>query len=162
MKKLCVLLAAVLLLTGCAAEETFETIADVYGEQNLPQPKQVVLTIPEEAAAQAIVGSSGTLYLCDGYEITVETLSAGDINSTFRQLTGFETDDLTVMETAQLGFSRYECVWTAAGEGGDMVGRVAVLDDGNFHYCVTVMAGAAEAGKLQSTWKDLLNGFSAA
>lgn len=162
MKILCVLLGAILLLTGCAAAETFETIADVYGEQQMPEPRQVVLNIPKDAAEQAIVGACGTLYLCDGFEITVETHAAGDINATLRHLTGFESDELTVMETAQLGLSRYECVWTAAGEGGDTVGRAAVLDDGNYHYCVTVMASAENTGKLQETWNDLLSNFSAA
>lgn len=156
MKKLCILLLCILLLTGCAAEETFETVADVYGEQNLPEPKEVLLSVPKDA--QVIAGEEGVLYLCDGYEITVETLSSGDINETLRKLTGFESDDLTVMETAQMGQSRYECVWTAAGEGGDMVGRVAVLDDGCYHYCVTV-TGAAENASLQETFQTLMAGF---
>ena len=156
MKKLCILLLCFLLLTGCTAAETFETVADVYGEQNLSEPKQVLLSIPEDA--QVIAGDGGMLYLCDGYEITVETLQSGDINATLRQLTGFESDDLTVMETAQMGQNRYECVWTAAGEGGDMVGRVAVLDDGCYHYCVTV-TGTAENASLQETFQTLMAGF---
>lgn len=156
MKKLCILLTCILLLTGCTAAETFETIADVYGEQNLPEPKEVLLSIPEDA--QVVAGDSGMLYLCNGYEITVETMESGDINATLRQLTGFESDDLTVMETAQMGQNRYECVWTAAGEGGDMVGRVAVLDDGCYHYCVTV-TGSAENSALQETFQALMVGF---
>ena len=158
MKKLCMLLAAMLLLTGCAAEETFETMADVYGQQGLPEPRQVVISIPEDA--QAVAGESGVLYLCDGYEITVETLYAGDINATLRQLTGFESDAMTVMETSQMGLNRYECVWTAAGEGGDMVGRAAVLSDGSYHYCVTVTGAAEEAAELQQTFRELLSSFS--
>ena len=157
MKKICALLFVCLLLTGCAAAETFETVADVYGEQNMPEPRQVVLSIPEDA--QVLAGEQGVLYLCDGYEVTVETLSSGDINATLRQLTGFGSDDLTVMETAQLDQNRYECVWTAAGEGGDMVGRVAVLDDGCYHYCVTVTGAAEDAHKLQETFRELLSGF---
>lgn len=158
MKKICIILLCFLLLTGCVATETFETLADVYGEQNMPEPKQVMISIPEDA--QAVVGETGVLYLCDGYEITVETLSSGDINETLLQLTGFESDDLTVMETAQLGQSRYECVWTATGEGGDMVGRAAVLDDGCYHYCVTVMGAAEDAQKLKETFSQVLSGFS--
>lgn len=156
MKKLCILVICFLLLTGCTAAETFETVADVYGEQNLPDPKEVLLSIPEDA--QVIGGDGGKLYLCDGYEITVETLQSGDINATLRQLTGFESDDLTIMETAQMGQNRYECVWTSAGEGGDMVGRVAVLDDGCYHYCVTV-TGTAENASLQETFQTLMAGF---
>ena len=154
MKKLCVILGLLLLLTGCSAAETFETIADAYGQQDLPEAKQVQLSIPKDA--QPVVGSSGTLYLCDGYEITVQTMLGGNINETLRQLTGFESDDLTVMETAQMGQNRYECVWTAAGEGGDMVGRAVVLDDGCYHYCVTVMGNAENARQLQETFQQIL------
>ena len=157
MKKLSVLLLLCLLFTGCAAAETFETVADVYGEQNIPEPRQVMISIPENA--QVVSGEQGMLYLCDGYEITVETLSGGDINETLRQLTGFGSSDLTVMETAQMGQNRYECVWTAAGEGGDMVGRAAVLDDGCYHYCVTV-TGAADDASLQETFRTILASFS--
>lgn len=159
MKKIGLLLVIMLCLGGCKAEETFETLSDVYGEQALAAKKEVVLTIPEDAAAQVIQSDSGTLYLCDGYEIAVQTMSAGDLNRTMQSLTGFEADALTVMETEQDEITRYECVWTAAGEGGDMVGRATVLDDGAYHYCVTVMAGAQEAGQLQQTWQTLLSSF---
>ena len=162
MKKLCLLLVCGLLLSGCTAAETFETLADVYGEQELVQPREVLLQIPEKAAAQAIQSDKGTLYLCDGYEVTLQTMSAGDLNRTMRSLTGFDSDALTMIETGLTEAARYECVWTAAGEGGDMIGRAVVLDDGAYHYCVTVMASAEEAGTLRETWQTLLDSFSLA
>ena len=126
------------------------------------RPRQVLLEIPDEAAAQAIQSKDGTLYLCDGYEITLQIMAAGDLNRTMRSLTGFDSDALTMIETGMTEAARYECVWTAAGEGGDMVGRAVVLDDGAYHYCVTVMAGAEEAGSLRDTWQTLLNTFALA
>lgn len=162
MKKLCLLLGCVLFLSGCGAAETFETIGDVYAGQETAQPRQVLLEIPDEAAAQAIQSEDGTLYLCDGYEITLQIMAAGDLNRTMRSLTGFGSDALTMIETGLTEAARYECVWTAAGEGGDMVGRAVVLDDGAYHYCVTVMAGAEEAGSLRDTWQTLLNTFALA
>ena len=151
-----------LFLSGCAAVETFETITDVYGEQQVLPPRQVLLEIPQEAAAQAIKDDDGTLYLCDGYEITLQTMPAGDLNQTMRSLTGFDSDALTMIETGLTEAARYECVWTAAGEGGDMIGRAVILDDGAYHYCVTVMASAKEANALRETWHSLLNSFSLA
>lgn len=162
MKKICLLLMCVLCLSGCAAVETFETVADVYGEQGMLQPRQVLLEIPEDAAAQAIKSDDGTLYLCDGYEVTLQTMTAGDLNRTMRSLTGFDSDTLTMIETGLTDAARYECVWTAAGEGGDMVGRAVILDDGAYHYCVTVMASAEKAGALRETWQSLLDSFALA
>ncbi len=157
MKKCLIIVVVLLLLTGCAAQDVFETVSDVYAEESL-QPKQISLEVPD---GTAIAGSNGTLYLCDGYEVTVQTLSGGDLNTTFRFLTGFPLDSLTVMETAQTGMDRYECVWTSAGEGGDSVGRAVVLDDGSFHYCVTVMSASKNAGKLQESWQELLGSVRA-
>ena len=152
------MLVFILLLCGCNAAETFETLSGACMQQTAVR-REVLLTIPEDAAAQVIQGDSGTLYLCDGYEITLQTMLAGNLDSTVQSLTGFESEALTVMETSVSDFTRYECVWTAAGEGGDMVGRAVILDDGCYHYCVTVMALADEAGQLQQTWQTLLESF---
>lgn len=159
MKKLCLLLVFILLLCGCNAAETFETLSGACMQQTAVR-REVLLTIPEDAAAQVIQSESGTLYLCDGYEITLQTMTAGNLNGTLQSLTGFDSDGLTVMETNAADTTRYECVWTAAGEGGDMVGRAVILDDGCYHYCVTVMAASEEAGRLQETWQTLLGSFS--
>ena len=160
MKKFVVFLILAMLLTGCTAAETFETLGNVYPDTAMPVQRQVSLTVPEDASAQVIQSENGRLYLCDGYEITLQTLSGGDLNKTLRTLTGFGTDSLTVMETGLTENARYEFVWTAAGEGGDTVGRAVILDDGNYHYCVTVMGPADNASQLQDTWQSLLASFT--
>lgn len=159
MKKVWIVMVLMTLLTGCGAAQTFETVDDVYSPQEAPEPKQVSLTLPEDAAAQTMESDQGTLYFCDGYEIMVETLSGGDINSTLKNLTGFSRDALTVMETSVSDVTRYECVWTAAGEAGDQVGRAVILDDGSYHYCLSVMAHSNDAGSLQESWQELLMSF---
>lgn len=162
MKKCCVILLMALLLTGCGSAETFETVADDYVQGVMAEERGVLLTIPEEAAAQRIQGDIGTLYLCDGFEVTVQVMNAGNINGTFQSVTGFGMDDLTVIETAAADAARYECVWAAAGEGGDMVGRAVVLDDGAYHYCVTVLADAEEILALQDIIQTIFDSFSLA
>ncbi|MBQ2892518.1 MAG: hypothetical protein IJE24_00120 [Oscillospiraceae bacterium] len=158
MKKLCLILICVLFLTGCQAAPTFETVDDVYAPGQQSTARQIRLDLPENV--QAIVGDNGRLYLCDGYDITVETFASGDLNSTIELLTGFAPDALTMLQTASSDGRRYECAWTAAGENGDTVGRAVVLDDGQYHYCVTVMSGANAAGELSATWQELLNSVS--
>jgi len=155
MKKICLLIVFVFMLAGCQAAPTFETVEDVYAPQAQSAPRRVALELP--ADVQTIAGDSGKLYLCDGYDITVETFLSGDLNSTVQQLTGFAPATLTMLQTATSDARRYECVWTAAGESGDTVGRAVVLDDGQYHYCVTVMAQAAAAGELSGDWQKLLN-----
>lgn len=158
MRKVLYLLVGCLLLTGCSARETFEHIGDDY-LQETPVKQQMLCALPEDASAQTVQSAYGQLYFCDGYEITMQTLPAGDLDRTLRELTGYGKENLTVMETGLTSAARYDCVWTAAGEGGDMVGRAAVLDDGNYHYCMTVMASQSEAAELRDEWKALFDSF---
>lgn len=160
MKKLGILLIITVMLSGCAVQQTFETLDDGYDLQAAAVQQQVHWQIPEDAAAQAVQSEYGQLYFCDGYEITMQTMQAGNLDRSLRELTGFGKEDLTVIETGLTEAARYECVWTAAGEGGDMVGRVVILDDGNYHYCMTAMAPEAAAGELRQTWQELFDSFT--
>lgn len=158
LKKCVWVLALVLLLSGCGAEETFERVSDVNAAPVLAGDCRLQVSLPEEAALASMEADDGSkIYLCDGYSVTVQTLSGGDLDRTLRQVTGFGRDSLLVMETAGDGYKRYECVWSAAGEGEDQVGRAAVLDDGEHHHIVTVMAGYTQAGDLSSTWQHIMD-----
>lgn len=158
MKKLIVLLVLLVALNGCAAQPVFETVSDGVEVPVLAQMRQLQVSLPKEATAPTLQGEeSGALYICNGYTLSVQTVKAGDVDSTMRSLTGFGRDQLTVMETVRNGVKRYDCVWSAAGEGGDHVGRAAILDDGNYHYAVTVMADFESAGELAATWKTIFD-----
>ncbi len=159
MKKVWLILVLLLLLTGCGAKK-FEPMLDVYAPESLPEPAQVVLDLPQEAGMEVFAGEAGRLYLCDGYCIAVETLAGGDLNATLRQLTGYDAGNLTVLQRTDGGMQRYECAWTCVGEAGDQVGRAVVVDDGVYHYCVSVMADATEAGSLQAQWQGILTSVS--
>lgn len=148
----------VLLLSGCSVQPTFETISDQMDAPVVAQMRQLQLTLPKEATAPTLQSEeNGMLYLCDGYTLTVQTMDAGDLDATLRALTGFSREQLTVMQTNRQDAKCYECVWSAVGEGGDQVARTVILDDGNYHYAVSVMADFASAGDLAKTWKQLLD-----
>ena len=102
MKKRCLLMVmALLLLCGCGTEATFETVAD---EMVLPvsaQPREVLLTLPEETLLPAMETANGTLYLCDGYDVAVQTLESGNLDGTVRQICGFGCEDLMMMQTKE-------------------------------------------------------------
>lgn len=159
MKKWLVLVFSVLLLTGCAAEETFETVADELVQSVTAQVRQIVLTLPEETAAPASESESGTLYLCDGYEIMLQTLEAGDLNATIQSVSGYSRDNVTVMENSTGDWKRYEFVWASAGELGDRVGKAVILDDGSYHYVVSLLSDADRAEEYQEVWQEMFDSF---
>ena len=155
MKRIAILVLTLVLLSGCSVQ-TFETVDDLQDVQAVAQPATLLLDLPEEAAAMTMQGSSATLYFCGDYDIMVETLPSGNLNQTLQTLTGFEKDDLKLMETVRCGVTCYEGAWSSAGEAGDHVGRVLVLDDNNYHYCITVMAMADNAGECTPAWNLLM------
>lgn len=160
MKKCWILILVMLLLSGCGSQREYEQVLDVYAPQEA-QAHTLQLTLPEDAAVMTLENSqTGRLYFCDGYTVTVQILDGGDLDATLQAMTGFSRDSLTVIQTKSNGCTQYECAWSCAGEGGDQVGRLLCLDDGVYHYVVTVMADAAASGALGQSWDELFASVS--
>lgn len=159
MRVFLIALAAAVLLCGCASRQTMETVADIWAEPVPPEPREVILHLPGEASVFAMESDSGRQYLGDGYEISVQTLASGDLNATIKTLTGFTKDELTVMQKQDSDNKRYEFVWASEGENGARLGRGAVLDDGNYHYCLTVLQDVEGMETCQIIWSEVFHYF---
>ena len=146
MKKLWILLALTLLLCGCAAEETLETVSDDIIQPVMAQPGEISVRLPDNAVAPVLESDSEQVYLSEDYEIIVETVGGGDLSATIQRISGYTPDNLTVMETAQDGAKRYDFVWASAG-------------DGNYHYCLSVLRDADTTEKSQIVWRDVFDSF---
>lgn len=162
MKKCCMLMILALLLCGCGARETFETVGDEMVLEVLAQPREILLTLPEETLLPAMESDGRTLYLCDGYDVAVQTLSGGDLDATLRQITGFGREDLTIIQTNEGECACYEFVWTAATDFGEQVGRATILDDGSYHYVLTASVDAEKAQEYQEIWNGIFETFGLA
>ena len=160
MKKMIAVLVLAGLLCGCSAAETFETVDDGMEQPVMGQEMKVSLTLPESAASPVVnTGDGARLYLCDGYDLAVQTLAGGDMNRTVMALCGYSADKVHLIESLKDGQRRYEWVWSAVGEEGDQIGRAVVLVQGDYHYCVSVMAPSALAGSLEQEWTALFSSF---
>ena len=145
------------LLCGCGAEETLETVADEWVVPVMAQPREVSLRLPEELAMPVLEVEDRKLYLAEDYEIMLETMASGDLDATIRSLTGYGSDRLTVIRTGYHDTDRYDFVWSAAGESGERLGRGAILDDGTYHYCLSVLRDPEES---LIVWQDVFSSFS--
>ena len=157
MKKIWIVLMCTLCLTGCSVVQTMETIADdlAFAEA---EAAQVELAVPENSELQLLSeNGDDKLYLCGDYTIAVQTFCGGDLNRTVQTVTGFEKNSLMLMQTQRNGITTYSCAWSAAGEGVDQVCRAIILDDGEYHYAVTVMADYTQAAELRETWQQMLD-----
>lgn len=159
MKKLGIVLALALLLTGCGKQKTMETVDDTYVQPPQAVMQQVVAQLPDEAAVPIMQTDTGKLYACDRYTISLQTFQSGDLTKTVREISGFSREELKIMETSWEGVKRYDFVWVAAGEGDQQVCRACILDDGDYHYVMTASADAADAGDLQSVWREIFNSY---
>ncbi len=153
-------LAAGLMLWGCQAETTLETIADEWVQSVMAQPREIAVNLPDGALAPVLDSDSEQVYLSDDYEIIIETLTAGDLNATVESLSGYSRDKVTLIQTQQGDATRYEFVWACAGENGDRLGRGVILDDGNYHYCMSVLRDADTTKTSQVVWSDVFGSFS--
>ena len=161
MKKYLFILVCALCLSGCGKQPALETVTDEAWQPVSGTVYYPVVNLPEEAAAAAMESEdAGTLWLCDGYTVTLQTLPGGDLDRTVRETTGFSKDALCLMETKEAGIRRIQTVWASAGESGEQVGRLTVLDDGENHHVLTCMADAAQAGELTEKWRELMDTFS--
>ena len=117
-----------------------------------------MVDLPEEAAQPVMErGDGDKLYLCGNYEVRVQTLRSGDLNSILEEVTGYGKDRLTLIETAAGPNRRYDCSWCSAGTEGELVARTAIIDDGSYCYCVTALAASEDANALKQQWQHMFS-----
>lgn len=152
-----VLMTAVL-LCGCSGQQVVETVCDELLLSAMAPEKELLVKVPANAAKSVLAAEDGAqLYFCDDYTLTLQTGPSVNLDQTVRNLCGYGAEQLTVMETKLGGVKRYDWTWTCAGEGSAQVGRAAVLDDGDYHYCVSVMADESDSGNLDEQWDALFS-----
>lgn len=141
MSKIVFLLLLMMCLTGCMRQErpVMETVDDELVAQIAAEPKPMAVWLPDGAAKQTMAGA-GECYTWGECELRLQTMTSGDIRTTLEQLTGLSPDRLTVMEYEREGLQLYQTVWSSAGEEGITMGRCMVADDGEYHYCLSLLS----------------------
>ena len=160
MRKLWMILTLAAALAGCGTQEVMETVADEPAQAVAAQPRQTHVELPEEAVMPAMESEAGILYMCRDFDVCIQTLDGGDMQETIRTVTGYDPEELTILQTRDGELKRSEFVWTAAGEAGEQVCRGAVLDDGNYHYVLTAVISEEYAGQYQEIWNGMFETFT--
>lgn len=153
MKKLFLAILCMFMLSGCSSVETMETIHDDGVVPVMGEAGQVQLTLPDLDDAQVIDNGMGSrIYLFDGFCVTVQTLDGGDMSKTLETVSGFGAEKLSLLKTEQEDYTQFCCAWSSAGEGEEQLCRAVVMDDGRYHYAVTVMADSSEVAEQPDLW----------
>ena len=160
MKRKILIAMTALLLTGCGAQETLETVSDDFVQPVMADMRQMSVILPEDAAAPVLESEQGAVYVCEEYEVYQQVTSAGDLGATVREVSGYDPENLTVIATSQGDCRRYDFVWSSAADQGDRVGKGCILDDGSYHYVLTVLGNAESAGKYEAVWREIFDSFA--
>lgn len=159
MKRFCLVLMLSVVLCGCSQKD-YETRCAACVAEEATAPGIIGIYLPDELSAPVMSTVEGDkLYIADHYEVTLQTLNGGDIDATLKSCTGFDSSNLTVVETVKDGLKRYDSAFTSLGEGAQTVGRLTVLDDGKYHYVLTVTADRAHGVEMTAAWQQLSDSF---
>lgn len=144
-------------LCGCSGGESFEVIADSFVDSPKAEPGKMVLDLPDEVTLSVMSGSDWQCYEGEHYQIILQTYPSGNLDQTLQQVTGYGKEHLSVMEISAMNIDKYFCAWSAVSEEGEVVGRCTVLDDGVYHYCLSILVNAEASGEV----RDVVNGVFA-
>ena len=163
MKKLCIFLLAVFLLAGCTEKKTYETISDELEPPILPKQLEMIAVLPEGATSPVLsIDSKGKLYEYEDCTVTMQAVPTGDFSGLIRDITGYNKENLQIVESVQAGLKSFQFVWTSAGEGQSFVGRACILTDDNYYYVLTAMVPEEKAGSLsKGNLKEMFTSFQA-
>lgn len=163
MKKICLILLIAALLTGCSGKGSLETVSDVPYTPVMANQKRIQLQLPPELSAPVLENEeSGSLYVCDTYSLTLQTVTSGDLKKTILDATGMDQGQLDVLQTHRGDAKCYQWVWSANSETGTQIGRACVLDDGTYHYILTAVADEKNGREVQPQWREIFASFSLA
>lgn len=142
MMALAALTLGVCILTGCAAQRTWETVNDTLPVHTLQQKKACAVSfeVPQDAvAAASSAGGAVRLYEhADGdYEIAAQTIIGSSLDSVVQQLSGFEAEQLQILKTTRFGLPAYQFAWYTSGDEGGKLCRAGLIVDDPYCYAVT-------------------------
>ena len=161
MRKL-LLLMTVLMLTGCGAAETYETVHDEPVVAAVSEPREMQYWLAQDPVLPAMESEEGTLYLCGDYDVMVQTMPSGDLSGSVYRVSGFTPEELTLIQTETGDIDKYEFVWTSATEAGHQIGRATLLDDGDYHYVLSATIDAELMEEYQEVWNGIFESFELA
>ena len=160
MKQVILVLLCTVFLCGCGAPGTVETVEDSLTEPMAAMQKSIQVELPGEAAVPTMESDQRRYYICNDYEISLETFPSGDVEKDIETISGFPSRDLTVVKTEDQDIKRYDFVWSSQGETGQRLGRASILDDGNYLYTLSVLRDAESAENSQVVWRTVFESFS--
>lgn len=157
MKKALVMVVMGLLLTGCTVQKDLETVRDDGLVYQNADSFQLHISLPEDASLASMATENASICYCDDYSVVMQKLPGGDVERTITELTGMSPDRLTVIKLESDGKQVYRFSWSAMGEEALENCSCMLLDDGQYHHAVTMMADYRKSSDLHNEWQSIFD-----
>ena len=159
MKIIC-LLCVFLLLTGCGTVPVWETVEDfmptIPTSTWLDESYAIQIGLPEHAKLTWQTDTC-SLYEAETIEIMTETFLASDLNTAVRHLSGYEAENLLILETTRFDLPEYQFAWyTQTAEGGSLCRADLVMDGST---CYAVVCTSPEGENTMDTIRQVFSTF---
>lgn len=152
------------LLCGCASEATtWETVDDTIVEASGPAEEPYIITfgIPEDVGIEPLHEGNRNLYSHkeDQYEILSDVVTAPNADDAIRQVSGFDAEDLDVVETTRFGLPEYRFAWVSESDEGSYVSQAAVVEDGSYYYALVFSVREEAGNAYDSCAEEVFSSF---
>lgn len=159
MKLIC-LLCVLLLLTGCSTVPVWETVDDfspaIPASTWLDEAYAIQIGLPDHAELTWQTDTC-TLYEAETMQIMTETFLASDLNTAVRHLSGYDAENLLILETTRFDLPEYQFAWyTQTAEGGNLCRADLVMDGST---CYAVVCTAPEGENTMDTTRQVFSTF---
>ena len=147
-----------LCMAGCGAEPVYETIGNVWdNEQTVHSPSVIEFALPEDAQMEVLGNTdTGAVYQIGQWTLWTQVLEGGDVPRSMETLSGLKKDRLQIISHPLGSYSCYEAVWSAAEEEGETLVRTAVIPYGPYHYCLSLKAPAEQGEQAGGLFSGIL------
>ena len=167
MKKglLILMITIVIALAACSKDDAeLETVQDTVVPVSTAQAMySISIMLPNDAVEQTFSEHDQVHYYqhAEGaYDVYTQVMTEVGIEDALRELTGQDSQTLTVLKTDRCGMPEYRTSWYTMSEQGGRVHRASVLYDGNVCYCVSFSMPEESAQDWVQTMNEILSSIS--
>ncbi|MBP3633136.1 MAG: hypothetical protein J6J43_00995 [Oscillospiraceae bacterium] len=159
MKKLITLSLVFLVLTGCARpvwETVSDTVPDVPVVAWQEKAYNIELGLPQ--GVELLNSNAGwSLYTDEQGQLQIETgtFLAADLADAVKTISGYDEQELNILQTERFGLPEYQFAWVSASKEGSRVCRADLVMNGSDCYAVVCstpeQAGNTFADEVRQT-----------
>lgn len=165
MKKMLLLFCLVLLLSGCgAAAPVWETVDDTLPAEPvgswLEDAYTIVVDAPEGTDLLASTDGCQLYGTASGdYEVETDVFLASSLDSAVRQLSGYDSDRLLIVETTRFSLPEYHFAWYTETEAGGRLYQADLVMDGTCCYAVVCSSLESAGNAYDSDSRQVFSSF---